>query len=117
MPTYLFNLAQRNRIFDFYSQLNNMQTQKLPFDPEFLLQKIELGEDSFTQFKVKLENVVSISEELVAFANSGGGIMIIGVNDKSEIIGLEKSQIQTLNQRIANAGSENCNPPIYPKRK
>ena len=92
-----------------------MQTQKLPFDKETILEKIELGEDSFTQFKAKLENIVSISEELVAFANSGGGIIIVGVSDKGEIIGLEKAEIQTLNQRISNAGSENCNPPIYPK--
>lgn len=115
IPTYLFNLAQHNRIFDSISQMHKMQTQKLPFDPEFLLQKIELGEDSFTQFKVKLENIVSISEELVAFANSGGGIIIVGVSDKGEIIGLEKTEIQALNQRISNAGSENCNPPVYPK--
>jgi len=70
------------------------------------------GEDSKTQFK---ENVVSqdqFSSEITAFSNSDGGLIIIGVDDKGNVTGLEKSDIGRLNQLISNAASQGVNPPV-----
>ena len=54
-----------------------------------------LGENSKVQFKLRLENPAKIAPELVAFANSKGGILLIGVEDKTgEIIGLSYQQAQ-----------------------
>ncbi len=82
------------------------------FTEETLLSLIEKGEDGFTQFKVKVEKSESLAKEMVAFANSEGGNIIIGVTDSQSIVGVE--EIGKLNQLISNASSENCVPPIYP---
>jgi len=79
-----------------------------------LIQKINQGEDSFTQFKEKITRSESLSAELVAFSNAGGGNIIIGVGDNREIIGLNDIEINNLNQLISNVASQNVQPPIYP---
>lgn len=53
---------------------------------DLILQK---GEGYKIEFK---ENVNSdLSKEMIAFANSSGGRVFIGVNDNSQIIGIKKS--------------------------
>jgi predicted HTH transcriptional regulator len=79
-----------------------------------LLQKIENGEDSFTQFKVNITRSESLANEFVAFANAKGGYLIVGVNDNKQIIGLTDKDISQLNLLIANVASQNVKPPIYP---
>lgn len=46
-----------------------------------LLERIELGEDSTTQFKENINNNTSLAEEMVAFSNASGGLIIVGVKD------------------------------------
>ncbi len=75
-----------------------------------LLEIIERGEDSRHQFKRNVTNVTSLSQEICAFANSKGGMLIIGVDDSGEIIGLTAQDIRRLNQLISNAASEIRNP-------
>ncbi len=45
------------------------------------LAAITSGEDSTRQFKVDVRNVDSLASEMVAFANSNGGTIFIGVAD------------------------------------
>ena len=40
---------------------------------------LRTGEDSFTQFKTEVKNAESLAEEMVAFANSGGGYILVGI--------------------------------------
>lgn len=75
-----------------------------------LLEIIERGEDSRHQFKRNVTNVTSLSQEICAFANSKGGMLIIGVADSGEIVGLSNQDIRRLNQLISNAASEIRNP-------
>lgn len=78
-----------------------------------LIEIISRGEDSRHQFKVNVHNQDSLAEELVAFANSGGGMVIIGVTDKTgAVVGLSESDIRRLNNLISNAASESVVPPI-----
>jgi predicted HTH transcriptional regulator len=79
-----------------------------------LIQKINQGEDSFTQFKEKITRSESLSAELVAFSNASGGNIIVGVCDNREITGLNDIEINSLNQLISNVASQNVHPPIYP---
>lgn len=44
-------------------------------------------EDSFIELKLKVTN--DICKEIIAFANTSGGTIYIGVNDNGEIVGLE----------------------------
>jgi hypothetical protein len=53
-----------------------------------LLNRIRKGEGKFLEFKKKTDHPDKIVRELVAFANSGGGVLLIGVDDNGSISGL-----------------------------
>ena len=59
-----------------------------------LVEILAQGEDSHLQLKENFTNVDSVAAELVAFSNSGGGLLIIGVNDKTRLmIGLSAEDV------------------------
>ncbi len=67
----------------------------------------ELGEGQFIEFKESFDK--SIQKEIVAFANSSGGSIYLGISDKGILKGIEitnrlKSQIQDI--------AYNCDPSI-----
>ncbi len=79
-----------------------------------LLELIEKGEDSKTQFKTNFHNAIQLAQEMVAFSNTKGGNIIAGVDNDSNIIGLSGDDINRLNQLISNAATENVKPSINP---
>ena len=52
----------------------------------------------------------SLAAEIVAFANSGGGRIFIGVTDKGTIREHDPASVGRLNQLIANAASNSVRP-------
>ncbi len=56
----------------------------------------------------------ALAAELVAFSNSGGGTLYIGVNDDGSIAGLDAAEVRRLNQLLSNAASQHLRPPIHP---
>ncbi|HPQ38170.1 MAG TPA: putative DNA binding domain-containing protein, partial [Synergistaceae bacterium] len=52
--------------------------------------------------------------ELIAFSNTQGGRIFIGVDDDGTVTGLAKEDVQRLNQMLSNAASQNVRPPINP---
>ena len=70
-----------------------------------LVQLINNGEDSCTQFKENITRSESLAAEMVAFSNALGGKIIIGIC---------KEDIDRLNQLISNTANQNVRPPIYP---
>src|SRR5580765_206420 len=79
-----------------------------------LLQILARGEDSRHQFKRDETNADSIAAELAAFANSGGGVLFLGIEDKGRVAGLNAANVRRLNQLLSNAASQNVRPPIHP---
>ena len=79
-----------------------------------LLAILARGEDSRHPFKENFSNVDSLAAELVAFANSGGGMLIVGANDTGEVLGLTAADISRLNPLLSNAASQSVRPPIHP---
>jgi predicted HTH transcriptional regulator len=79
-----------------------------------ILSRIQQGEDSTTQFKVDVTDANRLAEELVAFSNAEGGMLLIGIDDTGVPAGLNDKQISRLNQLISNTANENVKPPIYP---
>lgn len=77
-----------------------------------LLDIISSKETSTVQFKREITHNDSMAAEIVAMANSFGGMILLGVADKTgEIVGIDlKSNI---NERIANIATSNVNPTIY----
>jgi ATP-dependent DNA helicase RecG len=79
-----------------------------------LLNRIQRGEDSKTQFKQTINNVAQLAQEFVAFSNSEGGILCIGVAKNGQVSGLTFNEIEKINQHISNAASQHVKSPIAP---
>ncbi|PTN37392.1 RNA-binding domain-containing protein [Desulfonatronum sp. SC1] len=79
-----------------------------------LLEIISRDEDSKHQFKANITNETSLAQEMVAFSNSGGGSIFIGVSNDGTFSGLERSDMGRLNQLVSNAASQQVRPPINP---
>lgn len=71
---------------------------------------IATGESSFLEFKHKVASPEKIAKEMVAFANTNGGRILIGVDDNGDIVGIESYYEEEfwLNQ----AAKDVCVPPI-----
>ena len=85
-----------------------------------LLDLIQKGESSTVQFKVRIDkkdkkkSAYDLGTEMVAFANTKGGLLVVGVEDATGAInGLSYEELQATNQLLANSASDNVKPPIY----
>jgi len=80
---------------------------------EELVEIVKEGETSRVQFKLELDDD-KIATEIIALANTKGGIILIGVQDKTgEIIGLNYEQLQSYNNRIATIASDKVKPQVF----
>lgn len=77
-----------------------------------ILDDIALGEDENREFKQTIDNAESLASEIVAFANSNGGTLYIGVDDTGNITGLDNPDVAF--QTITNICRDRCIPPISP---
>src|SRR5260370_9835868 len=57
-----------------------------------LMRLVRGGEDTFLELKVKLSNSERIAQEIVALANTGGGVIVFGVNDQFRVEGIEAAE-------------------------
>lgn len=73
------------------------------------------GEDSSNQFKVDIRNIDSLASEMVAFSNSEGGRIFIGIDDGGGIRGLTSEDVRRINALISNASSQHIRSPISVK--
>ena len=88
-----------------------------------LLDKIRLGEDTFLEYKeVRFagERVAgphrdSLADELAAFANSRGGVFVLGVEDKTrEIIGIPLDRLESAERHVREVCQDSIEPTITP---
>ncbi len=76
---------------------------------------IDRGEDGQLQFKADITNVNALAAEMVAFSNSMGGTIVIGIKDDGVSAGLTREDMGRLNQLLANAASQSVRPPVNPQ--
>jgi len=75
-----------------------------------LLNRIAKGEDFHTEFKEQLPDRNELAKQIVCFANTDGGQLLVGVRDNGEILGIDKLDE---NMRIVDDVAFNrCQPPI-----
>ena len=79
-----------------------------------LLEIIARDEDSKHQLKANVTNETSLAQEMVAFSNTLGGMIIIGASDDGTISGLTRDDMGRLSNLISNAGSQHVKPSINP---
>ncbi|MEJ7708781.1 MAG: RNA-binding domain-containing protein [Pyrinomonadaceae bacterium] len=57
-----------------------------------LMRMVRGGEDTFLELKVKLSNPEKIAQEIVALANTGGGLIVFGVSDQLRVEGVDDAE-------------------------
>ncbi len=91
--------------------------------PDQLLRKLRLGEDSFLECKeivfagskVKGPARNDLADELAAFANAHGGILVLGVEDKSrEIVGIPVDRLDAAVRYVSEVAQDSIRPPLDP---
>jgi predicted HTH transcriptional regulator len=75
-----------------------------------LLELIEEGENLTCEFKRKFSTTEKIVREMIAFANTKGGYLIIGVDDDKKIVGVESEKAEA--ELIYDAAKNFCEPPL-----
>ena len=88
-----------------------------------LLEKIHLGESSFLELKevrfagrkIRGPRRDDLADELASFANSHGGVMVLGVRDKPrEIVGIPQQHLDLVERFIYQLCHDAIDPPIAP---
>lgn len=81
-----------------------------------MIEEIIRGESRNTEFKVMLpKDSEKYIKTIIAFANTQGGRLIIGVEDGSrKVAGVDPDQVFQMMDSIANAVSDSCVPQIVP---
>ncbi|KPC24092.1 ATP-dependent DNA helicase [Pseudomonas syringae pv. cilantro] len=79
-----------------------------------LIDVISRGEDSRQQFKADMTNADALAAEIVAFSNTAGGRILIGVNDDGSVRGLSGADLARLKELVSNAASQNVRPAVNP---
>ena len=72
------------------------------------------GETTKVQFKESFTSQKEIAKEMIAFANTKGGVILFGVEDKcGKLVGLSYDEIQVISRELGNAANEQVRPTIY----
>ncbi|WP_446785877.1 RNA-binding domain-containing protein [Macellibacteroides fermentans] len=82
-----------------------------------LLDIISSGETSRVQFKQEMDDD-KFAAEMIAMSNSKGGVILLGIEDKTgKIVGLSYEQLQSssnnYNSRLANVANDKVKPQIF----
>ncbi|MDQ2856167.1 MAG: putative DNA binding domain-containing protein [Acidobacteriota bacterium] len=77
-----------------------------------LLRLVRGGEDTFLELKVKLSNSEKIAQEIVALANTGGGVIVFGVNDQLRIEGVDDPE--SVQDELVRICRDDIQPSIIP---
>ncbi|MDQ7016334.1 MAG: putative DNA binding domain-containing protein [Gammaproteobacteria bacterium] len=83
-------------------------------EAEELLNIIARDEDSRHQFKANVSNEISLAQEMIAFSNTLGGLLIIGAADDGSLSGLNREDMGRLSNLVSNAASQQVKPAINP---
>ncbi|HRO19019.1 MULTISPECIES: RNA-binding domain-containing protein [Alcaligenes] len=79
-----------------------------------LIDLLSRGEDSRHQFKENFTNADALAAEIVAFSNTVGEKIFIGVRNNGSVLGLSGEDIDRLNQLVSNSASQNVRPAVNP---
>ncbi|MEY2631752.1 MAG: hypothetical protein RIR00_406, partial [Pseudomonadota bacterium] len=87
-----------------------------------LIDKIRLGEDSYLELKevrfagqkVSAPHRDSLADELAAFANSRGGVCVLGVDDTREVVGITLERLDLVEDFVRQICLDSITPPLAP---
>src|SRR5262249_51347124 len=77
-----------------------------------LMRMVRGGEDTYLELKVKLSNSERIAQGIVALANTGGGVIVVGVNDQLRVEGVDHPE--EVQDELVRICREEIVPPLMP---
>ena len=92
----------------------------MPVGTDDVRRQLRLGEDSrweFKQIEFRGDRPVGprrddLADELAAFANARGGVLVCGVSDDGEVQGMSRAQMNALDRILSDACADSIKPPI-----
>lgn len=75
-----------------------------------ILELIEEGENLHCEFKLHFSSHEKIAREIMAFANTKGGVILFGIDDSKEIVGVESEKGEA--ELIMDAANNFCQPAV-----
>ncbi len=92
----------------------------MPMDPSRLWRQVELGEDTDLELKavelrgrrVAAPRRNALADEMAAFANAGGGTLVLGVSDDRRPQELSPSQLDAVADFIRGICTDSIKPPL-----
>lgn len=78
--------------------------------PKEVLALIEEGEGIKVEFKQRFSDYEKMAKELIAFANSHGGFLIVGIDDDKSIKGVESEKSEA--DLLIECAEKYCEPPV-----
>ena len=94
----------------------------MSFSDEEIRRQMRLGEDSHWEFKeIEFAGDVpkgprpdDLADELAAFANTDGGVVLCGVTDSGDTQGMSRKQMDALEMLLVEVCTDKIKPPIRP---
>ncbi|RKU09244.1 transcriptional regulator [Candidatus Poribacteria bacterium] len=77
-----------------------------------LIEKVHLGEDATIEFKRDMPRRSNLADEIAAFANAKGGVILIGVDDDSEIVGLDRAELDKVEKTVVEICQDSIEPMV-----
>ena len=92
----------------------------MTYSDEDLARQLRLGEDSHWEFKEiefagihpKRPGRSDWADEIAAFANANGGVLLCGVTDAGEVQGMSRKQIVALDSFLVEVSSDSIRPAV-----
>ena len=92
------------------------------FSDEDIRRQMRLGEDSHWEFKeIEFAGNVprgprrdDLADELAAFANTDGGVVLCGITDSGDVQGMSREQMDVLERLLVEVCTDMVKPPIRP---
>ncbi len=75
-----------------------------------LAQLVSLGEGPFVEFKHKVPRPERIAKEVMAFANTRGGRLLLGIADDGSVVGVRDAEEEEF--ALREALRDHCDPPV-----
>ena len=92
----------------------------MTYSDEEIRRRLQLGEDSNWEFKAveftgdrpRSPSRTDLADEIAAFANMDGGVLLFGVTDEGEVQGMSREQIIELDSLLVEVSTDSIRPPV-----
>lgn len=93
----------------------------MTYSNEQIIEQLSLGEDSHWELKQvvfegdhpKSPSLDDWADEVAAFANTNGGVLLCGVTDKGEVQDISRDQMERLEKLLVEICADSIKPPVH----